>query len=180
MGNAPCAELCSSDCTYSGKDHEFDACGVSGDFWKEKNPKFIVILATWIIFFCSAIMSIGLTNFLLWWQYYPGAGLRDPQESHTEYPLAGETVGSTETLQCQVLGTVLWSREHFVCVSETLVPSACDSLVTSRGHRDQAEDEASAITLLAPNRGCYLYSSATPHMATERYFQDAWINNTQA
>lgn len=107
--------------------------------------------------------------------------VRDPQESCTGYPLADETVGITETLKCWVLGTVLWSKEHFASVSETLVPSACASLISSQGHRDEAEEEASAITLLAPEKGMLLALLChPPPPATEGCFQDAWINNTHA
>lgn len=61
----------------------------------------------WIIFFSSAVLSIALINFPSWWKYDPGAELGDPQESRTGCPLGDETVGSAETLQCQVLGTGL-------------------------------------------------------------------------
>lgn len=94
-----------SDCTYSGKDHELNPTEYLGIFERKKNES-TVILVMWIILFCSAILSIALINFPSGWQYDPGAELRDPQESHTGYPLADETVGTTETLQCRVLGTV--------------------------------------------------------------------------
>lgn len=59
MGNASCVKLRYSDCAYSGKDHELDAHGVSGDFCKGKK-KLTVIVVMCIVFFRFAILSIAL------------------------------------------------------------------------------------------------------------------------